>query len=370
MVIREKKDDMTFEDVKFLARSLCGLGPFLALGTVGYVWCSGFLSLLVIAAPSQNGFLGFINFVVYFTWLPLVMTSYFRSLLLGPGFVPFKWSPKCDSDCQFLQFCTFCDGYKPPRAHHCRRCNRCCMKMDHHCIWLGKCVGFRNQASFLTFLFGAVFGALHATCMIVRFSYVQLWIRLSIEPNIVLAVMVGSGFGLGTVIAVGMLLISQIKIALRNETSIESWIIEKANWRRKEVLKTNQAYQFPYDFGSWRVNLSKIMDNGDGMHFETIEGTNIYSLTIEQKLQKALKKEKAIAFKCVKPYSGWKCPIIQYPKFCLTPPIFDSTMVLTPGDEFIVTRGRKNWFYGYKPDKPKVRGFVPKSALEELKKEE
>ena len=39
------------------------------------------------------------------------------------------------------------------------------------------------------FLFGAVFGALHATIMIVRFSYVQLWIRLSIEPNIVLAVM-------------------------------------------------------------------------------------------------------------------------------------------------------------------------------------
>ena len=83
---------------------------------------------------------------------------------------------------------------------------------------------------------------------------------------------VGSGFGLGTVIAVGMLLISQIKIVLRNETSIESWIIEKANWRRKEVLKTDEVYKFPYNFGSWRVNLSKIMDNGDGMHFETIEG--------------------------------------------------------------------------------------------------
>ena len=95
---------------------------------------------------------------------------------------------------------------------------------------------------------------------------------LMYNHNIKHVIKVGSGFGLGTVIAVGMLLISQIKIALRNETSIESWIIEKANWRRKEVLKTNQAYQFPYDFGSWRVNLSKIMDNGDGMHFETIEG--------------------------------------------------------------------------------------------------
>ena len=29
------------------------------------------------------------------------------------------------------------------------------------------------------------------------FAYLQLWVRLTIEPNIVLVVMVGSGFGLG-----------------------------------------------------------------------------------------------------------------------------------------------------------------------------
>ena len=193
--------------------------------------------------------LGLINFVSYFTWLPVTVSSYFRAVIQGPGFVPLKWNPKDDSICEFLQFCTFCDGYKPPRSHHCRKCNRCCMKMDHHCIWLGKCVGFRNQASFMVFLFGAVFGALHGTIMIVLFSYEQLWVRLSIEPNIVLLVMVGSGFGLGTIIAVGVLLYSQIKITLKNETSIESWIIEKANWRRKEVLQIQEKYIFPYDLG-------------------------------------------------------------------------------------------------------------------------
>jgi len=30
----------------------------LALATIGYVWCSGFISLLVIFSPSRNGILG------------------------------------------------------------------------------------------------------------------------------------------------------------------------------------------------------------------------------------------------------------------------------------------------------------------------
>ena len=167
----------------------------------------------------------------------------------GPGFVRLGWSPQVASDEQFLQFCSICDGFKPPRAHHCRKCNRCCMKMDHHCIWLGKCVGYRNQASFLLFLFGAVSGALHGTVMIFRFSYLQLWVRLTVMPNIVLVVMVGSGFGLGTVIAVGVLLYSHLKITLKNETNIESWIIEKANWRRKEILNSDEIYDYPYDLG-------------------------------------------------------------------------------------------------------------------------
>jgi len=68
-------------------------------------------------------------------------------------------------------------------------------------------------------------------------------------PNIVLVVMVGSGFGLGTVIAVGVLLYSHLKITLKNETNIESWIIEKANWRRKEILNSDEIYDYPYDLG-------------------------------------------------------------------------------------------------------------------------
>ena len=48
--------------------------------------------------------------------------------------------------------CNKCETYRPPRAHHCRICARCVMKMDHHCPWIGNCVGQENQRSFIQFL--------------------------------------------------------------------------------------------------------------------------------------------------------------------------------------------------------------------------
>jgi hypothetical protein len=31
------------------------------------------------------------------------------------------------------RFCKKCSHYKPPRSHHCRVCDRCVLRMDHHC---------------------------------------------------------------------------------------------------------------------------------------------------------------------------------------------------------------------------------------------
>ncbi|KAG5494985.1 hypothetical protein JKF63_02037 [Porcisia hertigi] len=52
-----------------------------------------------------------------------------------------------------LNYCPMCAIYKPPRTHHCSHCSFCVLKYDHHCPWLGQCVGFFNYKNYLLVLF-------------------------------------------------------------------------------------------------------------------------------------------------------------------------------------------------------------------------
>ena len=54
---------------------------------------------------------------------------------------------------KFMRFCLKCQCVKPPRAHHCSKCGRCVLRMDHHCRWVDNCVGQRNLKIFLIFIF-------------------------------------------------------------------------------------------------------------------------------------------------------------------------------------------------------------------------
>lgn len=48
--------------------------------------------------------------------------------------------------------CTVCLAIKPARYYHCRRCERCIYRMDHHCSWVGNCIGQYNAKVYLHLL--------------------------------------------------------------------------------------------------------------------------------------------------------------------------------------------------------------------------
>lgn len=65
------------------------------------------------------------------------------------------------------KFCSHCQKPKHPAAHHCRTCRACVMEMDHHCPFIGNCVGANNHGYFILFLVFTLVSCLYVLGMVI-----------------------------------------------------------------------------------------------------------------------------------------------------------------------------------------------------------
>ena len=68
------------------------------------------------------------------------------------SFVTPMLAQSCSISPAELHFCGDCSIVQPLRTRHCRDCRACVAKYDHHCVWLGTCVGELNQGPFVLML--------------------------------------------------------------------------------------------------------------------------------------------------------------------------------------------------------------------------
>ena len=83
----------------------------------------------------------------------LALASHAKTTFTDPGSVPQSAVPNERTRREMgtpdapLSMCSQCQTFKPPFTHHCRICNRCISRMDHHCPWVSDFLALLKQLS-------------------------------------------------------------------------------------------------------------------------------------------------------------------------------------------------------------------------------
>lgn len=133
------------------------------------------------------------------------------------------------------RYCRRCNGPQPLRAWHCRQCGRCVARFDHHCFWLGTCIGAQNFRALLCFLMLETALAVLSICLLGLTLYMAYAGEAQLRPpqyvnadvlqssNLIVTAWVAIGVAGVGVWHPLMLLVYHCYLAATNQTTWEHW---------------------------------------------------------------------------------------------------------------------------------------------------
>lgn len=206
------------------------------------VMIAGAVLLILHTDPDSQGKLNGLqmNGKIHVLLISLSLVTYCRTHLTGPGGAA-EWAlerpdllhPNIVSETtkdmengDDERYCKQCDAPKPVRVHHCSACKRCVLRFDHHCPWMGTCIGLRNSKFFMQFLLYTMAAGTHAAWLTGRFLYRCHRSRRTLPPNTIIAVALVAPIvlmiTLPALCTIGYIFAWNLWLAARNETTLEN----------------------------------------------------------------------------------------------------------------------------------------------------
>lgn len=161
-----------------------------------------------------------------------------------------------------FRLCRTCRVWKPDRTHHCSSCNRCVLKMDHHCPWIPGCVGFNNQRYFVQFLMWATVYAY--AILTITSCQLYMWFHDGGFERQLIDLVLFSVWLLAVAISIAMLCFAAFSMyqVTKNQTTIELYMQRSVREELELVAGTGAsrgAADNVFDLGSRLKNWSDVM---------------------------------------------------------------------------------------------------------------
>ncbi|XP_022085241.1 probable palmitoyltransferase ZDHHC24 [Acanthaster planci] len=132
------------------------------------LWVAGLFELLVILprkypeATTSYWLSVALGLFLFVNTLGNLLMAMGTELSISSSLLPTVLKPGWD-------YCYLCQQNSPPRSYHCGHCGVCVLKRDHHCLFIGSCVGYANQRYYLICIMYISLGALYANYLNMEF---------------------------------------------------------------------------------------------------------------------------------------------------------------------------------------------------------